>query len=183
MRCAWATSDPLYLAYHDEEWGVPLHDDRALFELLTLEGAQAGLSWLTILRKREGYRRAFDNFAAEIVAGYDARKAEALMGDAGIVRNRAKIRATINNAARVIEVQQAFGSFDAFVWGFVEGGLRINRPSSLAEVPARTPESDAMSKELKRRGFTFAGSTICYAFMQAAGLVDDHVASCYRASR
>jgi len=181
-RCSWATSDPLYIAYHDDEWGVPLHDDRALFELLTLEGAQAGLSWLTILRKREGYRRAFDNFVPEIVAAYDDRKISELMADAGIVRNRAKVLSTINNAARVVEAQREFGTFDAFVWRFVDGTPRVNRPSSLGEVPAKTPESDAMSKELKQRGFKFVGSTICYAFMQAAGLVDDHLTTCFRAA-
>jgi DNA-3-methyladenine glycosylase I len=180
MRCPWATADPLYLAYHDAEWGVPLHDDRALFELLTLEGAQAGLSWLTILRKREGYRRAFDNFVPEIVAAYGDAKVEALMQDAGIVRNRAKIAAAINNAARVMEVQREFGSFDAHVWRFVGGAPRVNSPASLSEVPASTPESDAMSRDLKKRGFKFVGTTICYAFMQAAGLVDDHVVSCVR---
>jgi DNA-3-methyladenine glycosylase I len=181
-RCPWATSDPLYIAYHDDEWGVPLHDDRALFELLTLEGAQAGLSWLTILRKRESYRRAFDNFVPETVAAYDERKIEALVADTSIVRNRAKILSTINNASRVIEAQREFGTFDKFVWRFVDATPRVNRPSSLGEVPAKTPESDAMSKELKQRGFKFVGSTICYAFMQAAGLVDDHVATCFRAA-
>jgi len=181
-RCPWATSDLLYIAYHDDEWGVPLHDDRALFELMTLEGAQAGLSWLTILRKREGYRRAFDNFVPEIVAAYDDRKISELMADAGIVRNRAKVLSTINNAARVIEAQREFGTFDAFVWRFVDGTPRVNRPSSLGEVPAKTPESDAMSEELKQRGFKFVGSTICYAFMQAAGLVDDHLTTCFRAA-
>ncbi|MEX0750588.1 MAG: DNA-3-methyladenine glycosylase I [Dehalococcoidia bacterium] len=182
-RCSWATSDPLYIAYHDDEWGVPLHDDRALFELLTLEGAQAGLSWLTILRKREGYRRAFDQFVPATVGRYGERKVEALIADAGIVRNRAKILATINNAARVLDAQREFGSFDAYVWRFVDGAPRINSPSSLAEVPAKTPQSDAMSKDMKKRGFKFVGSTICYAFMQAAGLVDDHVTSCFRSQK
>jgi DNA-3-methyladenine glycosylase I len=180
-RCAWATSDPLLVAYHDEEWGTPLHDDRALFELLTLEGAQAGLSWLTILRKRDGYRRAFDNFVPQVVATYADRKVESLLADPGIVRNRAKILSTINNAQRVIEVEREFPSFDAFIWGFVDGEPVVNRPASVADIPGSTPQSDAMSKELKRRGFKFVGTTICYAFMQAVGLVDDHVASCFRA--
>jgi DNA-3-methyladenine glycosylase I len=179
-RCSWATSDPLYVAYHDEEWGVPLHDDRALFELLTLEGAQAGLSWLTILRKREAYRRAFDNFVPQMDAAYDDRKVAELLADPGIVRNRAKIAAAINNAARMLEAQREFGSFDACVWRFVDGTPRVNSPASLAAVPSSTPESDAMSKDLKKRGFKFVGTTICYAFMQAAGLVDDHVTSCFR---
>ncbi|HET6614638.1 MAG TPA: DNA-3-methyladenine glycosylase I [Dehalococcoidia bacterium] len=180
MRCGWATSDPLYVAYHDDEWGVPLHDDRALFELLTLEGAQAGLSWITILRKREGYRRAFDNFVPEIVARYDDRKVALLLEDAGIVRNRAKIAAAINNAARVLDVQREFGSLDAYLWAFAGGEPRVNAPRTLADIPASTAESDAMSRDLKKHGFKFVGSTICYAFMQAAGLVDDHVTSCFR---
>ena len=183
LRCGWATSDPLYVAYHDDEWGVPLHDDRALFELLTLEGAQAGLSWITILRKREGYRRAFDNFVPEIVARYDDGKVTLLLEDAGIVRNRAKIAAAINNAARVLDVQREFGSLDAYVWAFAGGMPRVNAPRTLADVPASTAESDAMSRDLKKRGFKFTGSTICYAFMQAAGLVDDHVTSCFRFRR
>ena len=182
QRCSWATTDPLYIAYHDDEWGRPLHDDRALFELLTLEGAQAGLAWITILRKREGYRRAFDNFVPQIVAAYDDEKAAALMQDDAIVRNRGKIASTINNASRVLDIQREFGSFDAYIWTFVEGQPRINAPASLADVPATSPESDAMSKDMKKRGFKFVGSTICYAFMQAAGLVDDHVASCFRFS-
>jgi DNA-3-methyladenine glycosylase I len=180
IRCGWATSDPLYVAYHDDEWGRPLHDDRALFELLTLEGAQAGLAWITILRKREGYRRAFDNFDAVRVAAYDDARVEELMQDAGIVRNRAKILATINNAARFLETQREFGSFDAYVWGFVDGAPIVNAPMSLSEIPAKTEQSDAMSKDLKKRGFKFVGSTICYAFMQAAGLVDDHTVDCFR---
>lgn len=177
-RCEWAGSDPLYVSYHDEEWGRPLHDDRALFELLTLEGAQAGLAWITILRKREGYQRAFDNFEPAIVARYDEAKVEALMQDAAIVRNRAKILAATNNATRFLDVQREFGSFDTYVWEFVGGVARVNRPASPHDVPASTPESDAMSADLKRRGFKFVGSTICYAFMQAGGLVDDHVSSC-----
>jgi DNA-3-methyladenine glycosylase I len=180
MRCGWATSDPLYVAYHDDEWGVPLHDDRALFELLTLEGAQAGLSWLTILRKREGYRRAFDNFVPETVARYDDRKAAALLADAGIVRNRAKIAAAVNNAARVLEVQHEFGSLDAYLWAFVGREPRINAPRTLADIPASTPESDAMSRDLKKRGFKFVGSTIVYAYMQGIGMVDDHHPDCFR---
>ena len=180
IRCQWATSDPLYIAYHDEEWGRPLHDDRAFFELLTLEGAQAGLSWITILRKRNGYRLAFDAFEPTVVATYGEENMQELMQNPGIVRNRAKIAATINNAARFLEVQREFGSFDAYIWRFVGGVPRINAFESPSDVPATTPESDAMSKDLKERGFKFVGSTICYAFMQAAGLVDDHVMTCFR---
>jgi len=179
-RCAWAGSDALYQTYHDQEWGVPLHDDRRLFEFLILEGAQAGLSWITILRKRENYRAAFDNFDAERIARYDANKIESLLHDAGIVRNRLKLEAAVINAQKFLEVQEASGSFDAFVWQFVEGGTRQNAWRSLADVPACTPQSDAMSKELKRRGFKFAGTTICYALMQATGMVNDHTANCFR---
>ena len=179
-RCGWAGSDPLYVRYHDEEWGVPEHDDRKLFEMLVLEGAQAGLSWLTILRKRENYRRAFDDFDPSTVAAYDAAKIAELLADSGIVRNRLKIQSTVNNARRFIEVRDEYGSFDAYVWRFVGGAPRKNQRRSLAEVPARTAESDAMSKELRQRGFTFVGSTICYAHMQATGMVDDHVVECFR---
>jgi DNA-3-methyladenine glycosylase I len=179
-RCAWAGDDPLYVAYHDEEWGVPLHDDRKLFELLTLEGAQAGLAWITILRKREGYRAAFDGFDPEIVARYGKRKIESLLRDPGIVRNRAKVEGTVQNARAFAKVRDEVGSFDRHVWGFVDGRPLQNRRASMGEVPAETEESRAMSKDLKKRGFTFVGPTICYAFMQAAGLVNDHIASCFR---
>jgi len=179
-RCVWPGSDELYCAYHDREWGVPLHDDRALFEFLILEGAQAGLSWITILRKRPAYRMAFDRFDPAKVARYGADKIELLMSDAGIVRNRLKIEAAVNNARRFLAVQEEFGSFDAFIWGFVEGVTRQNRWRSHAEIPAQTTESDEMSRELKRRGFKFVGSTICYAYMQATGMVNDHTVDCFR---
>jgi DNA-3-methyladenine glycosylase I len=177
-RCAWAGDDPLYVRYHDEEWGVPIHDDRKLFEMLILEGAQAGLSWITILRKRPAYRKAFDRFDPRKVAAYDGRKVRALMADAGIVRNRLKVEGAVKNARAFLAVREEFGSFDAYIWRFVGGAPIVNRPRSMAGVPARTSESDAMSRDLKRRGFTFVGSTICYAFMQATGLVDDHVVGC-----
>ena len=176
-RCPWAGDDPLMIAYHDDEWGRPVHDDRVLFEFLILEGAQAGLSWSTILRKRQGYRRAFARFDAKKVAKLGAADVRRLMGDAGIVRNRLKIEAAIVNARRVLEVAKEHGSFDRYVWGFV-GGQPIRRPRTMKNVPATTPESDALSKDLKRRGFKFVGSTIVYAFMQAVGMVDDHVAGC-----
>ena len=179
-RCAWAGSDPLYRAYHDTEWGVPLHDERALFEFLILEGAQAGLSWITILKKRDNYRAAFDNFDATRVARYDANQIESLLQNPGIVRNRLKVQSAVVNAQKFLAVQQEFGSFDEFIWSFVGGKTRQNAWRSLAEVPASTAESDAMSKELKRRGFKFIGSTICYAFMQATGMVNDHTTDCYR---
>ena len=179
-RCGWATSDPLYLAYHDEEWGVPLHDDRRLFEMLILEGAQAGLSWITILKRREGYRRAFHGFDAEKIARYGEKDVARLLTDPGIIRNRAKVEATIKNAQIYLEVVEETGSFDAYLWGLVGGKPRINHWKTLKEIPPETPESKAMSKELKRRGFGFVGSTICYAFMQAVGMVDDHVATCFR---
>jgi DNA-3-methyladenine glycosylase I len=182
-RCGWSTSDPLYVRYHDEEWGRPVHDDRVLFEFLTLEGAQAGLSWVTILRKRPAYAAAFSNFDPAKVARYDARRAARLMTDAGIVRNRLKIESTISNARAFLAVQKELGSFDAYIWRFVGGRPLVNRPRTLADVPPRTDVSDAMSRELKKRGFRFVGSTICYAFMQACGLVDDHVATCFRARR
>ena len=177
-RCHWAGSDPLYIAYHDEEWGVPVHDDRQLFEMLNLEGAQAGLAWITILRKREGYRKAFANFDATKIARYGAREKARLLTDAGIVRNRAKIDAFIGNARAFLDVQREFGSFDAYLWPFVGGAPKINRPRTMKDVPARTPESDALSKDLKKRGFTFVGSTICYAYMQAVGMVNDHLVTC-----
>jgi len=181
IRCGWATSDPLYARYHDEEWGVPVHDDRRLFEFLILEGAQAGLSWITILRKRAAYEKAFSGFDARKIARYDARKVARLMENEGIVRNRLKIESTVTNARAFLAVQKEFGSFDAYIWGFVGGSPRVNRRRSLRDVPASTPESDAMSRDLKKRGFRFVGSTICYAFMQACGLVDDHVKGCFRA--
>jgi DNA-3-methyladenine glycosylase I len=180
QRCAWAGNDALYRQYHDTEWGVPLHDDRALFEFLVLEGAQAGLSWITILRKRENYRAAFDGFDATRIAAYGANKIESLLKDAGIVRNRLKIAAAVTNARNFLEVQQEFGSFDSFMWGFVDGTPKQNRWGCHAEIPASTPQSDAMSKELKRRGFKFVGSTICYALMQATGMVNDHTTDCFR---
>ncbi len=183
VRCAWAGSDPLYIRYHDEEWGVPSHDDRHLFEMLILEGAQAGLSWITILRKRDAYRRAFSQFDPGRVSKYDAAKRRSLLADSGIVRNRLKIESAVKNARAFLEVQREFGSFSAYIWGFVGGAPKVNRPSSMREVPARTEESDAMSRDLKRRGFNFVGSTICYAFMQACGLVDDHAATCFKAKR
>lgn len=179
-RCAWAGDSALYQAYHDKEWGVPLHDERALFEFLILEGAQAGLSWITILKKRAAYRAAFDNFDAARIARYDADKIESLLQDAGIVRNRLKLQAAVINAQKFLAVQDEFGSFDAFIWRFVEGAPQQNNRRSLAEVPASTATSDAMSKELKRRGFKFVGSTICYAFMQATGMVNDHTQDCFR---
>jgi DNA-3-methyladenine glycosylase I len=179
-RCAWAGTDPLYVAYHDEEWGVPVHDDRVLFEFLVLEGAQAGLSWITILRKRAAYRRAFDRFDPRKVARYDKRKVSSLLADAGIVRNRAKIESAIKNAKAFLEVQSEFGSFAAYQWRFVDGRPIENRRRSIRDVPARTPESDALSKDLKSRGFSFVGSTIIYAHMQAVGMVNDHVVGCFR---
>lgn len=179
-RCAWAGDSALYQAYHDEEWGVPLHDDRALFEFLVLEGAQAGLSWITILKKRAAYRAAFDNFDAARIARYGADKIESLLQDAGIVRNRLKVQAAVINAQKFLDVQGKYGSFDAFIWQFVGGKPRQNHWRGLAEVPASTIESDAMSKELKRHGFKFAGTTICYAYMQAIGMVNDHTTDCFR---
>jgi len=179
-RCTWPGSDPLMLAYHDEEWGTPLHDDRLLFEFLILEGAQAGLSWRTILNKRENYRRAFDRFDAKKIARYDARKKKQLLADAGIIRNRLKIDATIDNAKAFLEAQDEFGSFDSYIWRFVEGKPIRNEFRALKEIPASTKQSDAMSKDLKKRGFRFVGSTICYAFMQATGMVNDHMVDCFR---
>ncbi len=178
-RCAWAGDDPLYIAYHDEEWGVPCHDERKLFEMLCLEGAQAGLSWITILRKRENYRVAFDNFDVEAVAAYDEEKIATLLQDAGIVRNKLKVNAFVRNAQAFLRVQEEFASFDTYVWGFVDGTPIVNRFTSLSEVPAQTELSQAMSKDMKKRGFTFVGPTICYAFMQATGMVNDHVVDCF----
>lgn len=181
IRCSWAgTSDPLMRAYHDAEWGVPHHDDRHFFEMLTLEGAQAGLNWRTILYKRDGYRRAFDHFDARKVARYDTRKVKSLLSDPGIVRNRLKVESTVGNARAFLAVQKEFGSFDAYIWLFVGGKPIVNAWKKLSAVPARTRESDAMSKDLKQRGFRFVGSTICYAFMQATGLVNDHTTDCFR---
>ena len=179
-RCGWSTTDPLYVRYHDEEWGVPLHDDRKLFEMLILEGAQAGLSWITILKKRQNYRKAFDRFDARKIAKYDARKRRQLLANAGIVRNRLKIEATISNAKAFLAVRKEFGSFDAYIWQFVGGAQIQNHWKSLKEIPPKTEESDLMSKDLKKRGFRFVGSTICYAFMQAVGIVNDHVDTCFR---
>lgn len=180
QRCAWAQSNPLEITYHDQEWGVPVHDDRLLFEMLTLEGAQAGLSWATILKKREGYKKAFDNFDAQRVAQYDEAKVAELLQNPDIVRHKQKIAATINNAQRFLEVQQSFGSFDAYIWSFVAGKSINNTWQTASEVPATSPESDAMSKDLKRKGFKFIGSTTCYAFMQGVGMVNDHLTSCFR---
>ncbi len=180
LRCEWATTDPLYIDYHDNEWGVPEHDDRKLFELLILEGAQAGLSWLTILRKRDSYRKAFDDFDAKKMAEYDERKVEELLSNNGIVRNRLKIVAAIQNAKAFLAIRQEFGSFDAYVWQFVGGKLKKNAWKTLKEIPSKTLQSDAMSKDLTKRGFKFVGSTICYAFMQATGMVNDHTVDCFR---
>jgi DNA-3-methyladenine glycosylase I len=181
VRCEWAPEgDPAYLAYHDEEWGVPSHDDRHLFEMLTLEGAQAGLSWATILHKREGYRRAFAGFDAAKVARFDRRKVERLLQDPSIVRNRLKVESTVANARATIDVQEELGSLDAYLWSFVGGAPILNRWRRLSEIPAETDLSYAMSKDFKKRGFRFVGPTVCYAFMQATGMVQDHVASCYR---
>jgi DNA-3-methyladenine glycosylase I len=178
-RCAWARS-PLMIEYHDREWGVAVHDDRTLFEFLILEGAQAGLSWETILRKREAYRKAFDNFDALRIARYDARRVAKLLGNDGIVRNRLKIAATIINAKQFLQIQREFGSFDRYIWQFVGGKTVVHRFESINDVPARSAESDAMSKDLGRRGFKFVGSTICYAMMQAVGMVNDHETGCFR---
>jgi DNA-3-methyladenine glycosylase I len=178
QRCHWATK-PAMIEYHDREWGRPVHDDRVLFEFLILEGAQAGLSWETILNKRENYRRAFDRFDAKKIARYDQRKVRELLSNAGIVRNRLKIAATISNAQAFLAVQKEFGSFDKYIWQFVGGKPLVNRWEKSTQVPARTAESDAMSKDLKARGFRFVGTTICYAFMQATGLVNDHARDCF----
>jgi len=178
-RCPWAKTD-LYIHYHDTEWGVPVHDDRLLFEFLILEGAQAGLSWETILKKRENYRKAFDQFEPAIVARYAQRKRKSLLSDTGIVRNRQKIEAAIHNAKMFLAVQDEFGTFDEYIWGFVGRVPKQNAWKSIKEVPAKIPESDALSKDLKGRGFQFVGSTICYAFMQAVGMVNDHLVECFR---
>ena len=182
-RCSWCLSDPLYIQYHDEEWGVPVHDDRLLFEYLNLEGAQAGLSWFTILKRREGYREAFDHFDAQRIARYDAKKVAELVSDPGIIRHRGKIEATIGNAQAFLKVQQEFGTFDKYIWSFV-GGKTQRHPRSPGEsLPSFTPAAEAMSKDLKKRGFKFVGATICYAYMQAVGMVDDHTPECFRAKK
>jgi DNA-3-methyladenine glycosylase I len=180
IRCAWCGTDPLYVDYHDTEWGVPVHDDRRLFEFLVLEGAQAGLSWITILRKRDAYRDAFDGFDPERVARYDARRVAKLLANPGIVRNRLKVASAVTNARAFLAVQEEFGSFARYMWGFVDGRPKQNRWRSLGRIPARTPESDRLSRDLVRRGFRFVGSTICYAHMQAVGMVNDHVVDCFR---
>ena len=180
VRCPWASGDELTIRYHDEEWGVPVHDDRTLFEFLILEGAQAGLSWDTILKKRENYRAAFDQFDVRRVAAYDRRKMQRLLKDPGIVRNRLKISSAVGNAKAFLRVTEEFGSFDRYIWRFVDGKPRVNSRKSPRQVPAKTAESDAMSKDLKARGFNFVGSTICYAFMQAVGIVNDHLVKCFR---
>jgi len=178
-RCPWAKTE-LYIQYHDAEWGVPVHNDRLLFEFLILEGAQAGLSWETILKKRKSYRAAFDQFDPAVIANYDEKKRQSLLSNPGIIRNRLKIEAAIQNAKKFLAVQCEFGTFDAYIWGFIGHEPKQNTWRSIKEVPAKTPESDAMSKDLKRRGFTFVGSTICYAFMQAVGMVNDHLVDCFR---
>jgi len=179
-RCEWCGSDPLYVAYHDDDWGVPLHDDRLLFEFLVLEGAQAGLSWLTILKKRENYRKAFHNFDYERVAKYTEKDVGRLLGNAGIVRNRLKIESAIKNARGVIQIREEYGSLDAYLWSYVEGTPEQNVWKSMGELPAKTETSEKMSKDLKKRGFNFVGPTICYAFMQATGMVNDHTVDCFR---
>ncbi len=179
-RCGWAGGDPLHQSYHDDEWGVPVHDDRLLFEFLVLEGAQAGLSWSTILKKREGYREAFAGFEPARVARFNKRKVESLLGNPGIVRNRLKVEGAVRNAKAFLKIVEEEGSFDAYIWSFVGGKPRQNRWRRLGDLPAETEESRAMSKDLKRRGFTFVGPTICYAYMQAVGMVNDHVTGCYR---
>ncbi len=179
-RCQWAGSDPLYIEYHDGEWGVPQHNDRRLFEKIILEGAQAGLSWITILRKRENYRRLFDNFDAEKIARYDENKVNSLLADPGIIRNKLKINAAIKNARAFLDIAADFGSFDAYIWQFVEGQTVKNAYKSMQEIPTETSESKAMSKALKQRGFTFVGPTICYAYMQSVGMVNDHLIDCFR---
>jgi len=179
-RCKWVGEDPLYIAYHDEEWGTPVHDDRRLFEFLVLEAAQAGLSWITVLKKRENYKKAFDGFAPEKIAEYDTEKIRSLLLDRGIIRNRRKVEATVQNARAFLAVQKAFGSFDAYIWRFVDGKPIKNAWERPEEIPSKTKESMSMSKDLKKRGFSFVGPTICYAFMQAVGMVNDHTVGCFR---
>lgn len=178
-RCEWSGTDPIYIAYHDNEWGRPEHDDRKLFEMLILEGMQAGLSWITILHKRENFRKAFDNFDPNKVAKYGDKKIAELLADAGIIRNKLKINAAVANAKAFLEIQREFGSFDKFIWSYVDNTPIINRPKTLADVPVSTPLSDRISKDLKKRGFKFVGTTIIYSFMQAVGMVDDHVIGCF----
>lgn len=180
QRCGWGTNDPEMLRYHDEEWGAPVHDDRRLFEMLVLEGAQAGLSWSTILHRREHYRRAFDGFDPAKVAAYKEKDVDRLLSEPGVIRNRRKIESAVNNAKKLLEVQGEFGSFDAYIWGFVGEAPKMNRFTSFREMPAETKESRAMSADLKRRGFSFVGPTICYAYMQSVGMVNDHLVACYR---
>ncbi len=180
QRCGWTNSDQLYIDYHDKEWGVPIHDDRLLFEFLILEGMQAGLSWFTILKKRNNFRKAFDNFNYKKIAVYDKKKINELMKDEGIIRNSLKINSAIQNAKAFLEIQKEFGSFDKYIWKFTGGKTKQNSWRDIKKVPATTPESDAMSKELKKRGFNFVGSTICYSFMQAVGMVNDHTIDCFR---
>jgi DNA-3-methyladenine glycosylase I len=180
QRCQWAGTDPLYVRYHDEEWGVPVHDDRRHFEMLCLEGAQAGLSWITILRKRENYREAFDGFDPSVVAGYGEDKIAELLDNPGIVRNKLKVRAFVRNAQAFLRTQAEFGSFDAYIWRFVGGAPLVNQWQSMRDLPAQTPEAQAMSKDLAKRNFTFVGPTICYAYMQACGMVNDHEVGCFR---
>jgi DNA-3-methyladenine glycosylase I len=179
-RCEWCGDDPIYVEYHDTEWGVPVHDDRKLFEFLILEGAQAGLSWLTILKRREGYRKAFANFDPEKVARFSEKRIEKLLTDTGIIRNRLKVRSAVGNAKAFLDIQEEYGSFDTYSWQFVDGEQKVNKWKSLKEIPATTRESDLFSKDLKQRGFKFVGSTIIYAHMQAVGMVNDHVTSCFR---
>lgn len=179
-RCTWAGTDPLYILYHDTEWGVPVHDDRKLFEMLILEGAQAGLSWITILRKREAYRKAFDNFDPKKVSAYSDKKIKQLLANEGIVRNRLKILSAISNAKLFVSIQNEFGSFDAYIWRFVNGEPRVNKRKTMKDIPPFTLQSDSMSNDMKKRGFKFSGSTICYAFMQACGMVNDHEMKCFR---
>jgi DNA-3-methyladenine glycosylase I len=180
VRCGWCGTDAVYIAYHDEEWGVPIHDDRLLFEFLILEGFQAGLSWITVLKKRDNFRKAFGNFDATKIVKFDAQKVEELMQDTGIIRNRLKINAAITNAKLFLEIQKEYGSFDTYIWQFVGGKPIKNKPKTLKDIPAKTVLSDAMSKEMGKRGFKFIGSTICYAFMQAVGMVEDHVEDCWK---
>lgn len=180
QRCGWCGDDPLYQQYHDEVWGIPVHDDRQLFEMLSLEGAQAGLSWITILRRAEAYRELFDHFVPETVASYDADKIASLLQDKRIIRNKLKVNSVVTNAQNVLTIQAEFSSFDAYIWQFVDGTPKMNCFNTLADVPAKTAQSEAMSKDLKKRGFKFVGATICYAYMQACGMVNDHVAECFK---
>ena len=179
-RCDWCTNDPIYMDYHDTEWGVPIHNDRDFFEFLILEGAQAGLSWITILKRRENYRKAYDHFDPEVVARYGGGKIASLLADPGIIRNKLKVNSSVTNARAFLEIQEEFGSFDAYAWRFVDGKQRVNTFRTMEEVPANTPESDAFSRDLKQRGFKFVGSTIIYSLMQAAGMVNDHLTTCFR---